>query len=112
MNLRQAALEKNDSLLNFLENLGRRAKNAWIFVDKNLANSLKKSAHNKGVKEKVFILSWDETEKGPAGSIHLRPRTVKHKPKWYEVVKVESKYVMFKKPAIDPEEIFFIKRWE
>lgn len=112
MNLRQAILEKGKCPLEFLESLGRRTENAWLFIDKTLADELKKSAYHKGTDGAMLMLSWEETEDHPKESIQMRARTVGCKTKWYEIVQIKSEYIAFTKSAIDPEEIFFIRSRE
>lgn len=110
MKLEHIFLAKGKCPLNFLAEQREKTENAWIFLSKEIVEQLKATADSTWLDGSVLMLKWNATEEHADESIQLRTRNVNGQTKWFEAVAVNASDIAFKRPAIDPNEIFFIDR--
>ena len=93
--------------LDLLINMKDQTKSSWMYVHVDLVTMLKEACDEFKLSEDIITLTWY------ANDIYCRNEIMisltDFTSAWKPIVKIDSIYIPFDRPAIDPENILFFK---
>lgn len=102
---------QNQCPLDTIANLGRRTRNAWIFVHKNVIEKFERDDSNTesiDIDTNAYTFKWEATEEYYETIISIDNSNYLGFT-WCRVVYINAIDIAFETSSDDPDEVFFIK---
>ena len=96
--------------LDVLSEMGRKVRNAWIFLHESVINKFEAEQNQEVVHldDGTISYKWNETPDFPETILEISNLNVLGKV-WYPVVFINACDIAFEKPSDDPKHIYFFQ---